>query len=194
MRRHFSRPSFVLCLLFTFVLTGVAQAQGLAPNARASLQPNGTRVIRVPMNVDCSRVPNTAEAHGILAAHNLCGYGKRSGGVSPDNSVTGPCGTLSLSVFDSGGGYMQWKGEITSSLGPFVSASYSGSWANITLGTNGPVGRSYGGFTTDWVDVFPILTGPGSVYARINTATDTLAYGLQCTNGSPVDDSTTVSS
>lgn len=84
------------------------------------------------------------------------------------------------------------EGRVTSSLGPFVFASYGGSWDNFNGGF-GPVGRSFGpGLTSDWLDIFPILTGPGHVVGQINWAQDTLFWGATCRNVAVVGASTTV--
>ena len=100
--------------------------------------------------------------------------------------------SLEPDVDNAGQGHLQWKGEITSSLGPFVSAAYSGTWANTTLQRNGPVNRSFFGLTSDWLDIFSILTGPGFVIGRINFAMDALWWGGTCTNTSVVDSSAQV--
>ncbi len=127
----------------------------------------------------------------MLRDNGLCGYSK-GGGITPDTTVIGNCGSLSLNVFNSGGGWMQWKAEITSSLGPFVFASYGGSWDNWQGGF-GPVGRSYGpGLTSDWLDIFGILTGPGHVVGQITWAQDTLWWGGTCRNTAVVGASTNV--
>lgn len=75
---------------------------------------------------------------------------------------------------------MQWKGEVTSSLGPFVAAGCAGSWLNNDTGRSASVNRSYWGLTSDWLDIFPVLTGPGHVYATITSAWDQLWWGARC--------------
>lgn len=175
-----------LATMFALAVTMLAPVGTALASAAPSGQP--VAVHTIPLSVDCSRVPDTAQAHAILSSRNLCGFGKAGGGVSPDNAVSGNCGTLSLYVYNSGNGYLQWKAEITSSAGPFISASYSGSWANTTNGGNGPVNRSYSGWTSDWLDIFPIYTGAGQVFGRINSATDTLWWGGLCSGAGQVDD------
>lgn len=137
----------------------------------------------VPLNVDCSSVPNTSRAHAILAQHHLCGYGKSSVITVPTTRVCGNCGCLSLALYNSGGGYVQWRGEITSSLGAMVNAFYSGSILNNDTHQGGPVNRNSGViFTSDWLDIFPIYTRPGHVYGKITYAQDLLWWGATCTN------------
>lgn len=141
-------------------------------------------VVSVPLTVDCASAPQTSEAIQFMSRYKLCGYGdtRAAAGVTPETIVYGNCGTLSLYTYNSGGGWMQWKGEITSSLGPFVAAGYTGDWRNNDTSRQGGVSRSYVGLTSDWLDIFPILTGPGHVYSKITYAWDRLFWGLLCTN------------
>jgi hypothetical protein len=178
------------------LLVGVIAAMIAMPIVAApALAESGTTpssaTISVALTLDCSSVPNTPEARKVLRDNGLCGFSK-GGGITPYTTVIGNCGSLSLNVFNSGGGWMQWKAEITSSLGPFVFASYGGSWDNWQGGF-GPVGRSYGpGLTSDWLDIFGILTGPGHVVGQINWAQDTLFWGGTCRNTAVVGASTNV--
>lgn len=153
--------------------------------------PEGQLVATIPMVVDCSNLPTGKRAEALLRKNHLCGFGPTDG-ITPENSVAGPCGTLSLYVYNAGDGNLQWKAEITSSLGPFTTAAYSGTWANTTLIQSGLVNRSFSGLTTDWLDIFPILTGYGNVIGRINVAVDRTFWGLICYNVAPVDSTTYV--
>jgi len=147
----------------------------------------------IPLHADCTHVPNTKVAHEQLATYHLCGYGASVGVITPDSTVTGDCGSLSLNVFDSKNGILQWKAEIYSIAGPFVSASYSGDWLNRDNGRSADVVRSTGvTFTDDWLDIFPISTGPGWVWAKITAAQSTLWYGVICYNNGPVASGATV--
>jgi len=113
---------------------------------------------------------------------------------TPYTTVAGNCGTLSLSVFNAHYGWLQWMAEITSSLGPFVVASYGGSVDNSSGGF-AAVGRSYGpGLTSDWLDIFPIYTGAGYVVGQINWAQDTLWWGGTCYSVAVVGSGTYVTS
>jgi hypothetical protein len=178
---------FMVCLVAAVIALSVVAVPALADTA-----PTPTSVtVQVALELDCSSVPNTPEARKVLRENRLCSYSK-GGGITPYTTVFGNCGSLSLNVFNSGGGWMQWKAEITSSLGPFVFASYGGSWDNWQGGF-GPVGRSYGpGLTSDWLDIFGILTGRGHVVGQINWAQDTLWWGGTCRNVAVVGASTNV--
>lgn len=135
--------------------------------------------ITIGLNADCSSVPNTPQAHAILTQHHLCGYGKSG----PDTIVYGNCGSLSIYLYDHGGGYLQWRGEITSSLGPFVNAQYNGDLDNDTTGQFGSVSRNSGVvFTSDWLDIFPRYTPHSQMYGDIYFAKDLLWWGLTCTS------------
>ncbi|MBF6605703.1 MAG: hypothetical protein IVW53_09010 [Chloroflexi bacterium] len=178
----------VICLVAASIALPIVAAPAFAKTS-----PTPTSVtITVALELDCSSVPNTPDARKALKDNGLCGFSKKGGGITPYTTVSGTCGTLSLLLFDAGGGWMQWKAEITSSLGPFVFASYGGSWNNW-WGGFGPVGRSYGpGLTSDWLDIFGILTAPGYVTGQINWAQDTLWWGGTCRNDAVVGASTNV--
>jgi len=155
----------------------------LVPGASAAPAPRPVVVINIAMTLDCSSVPTTKQAIEYMTAHQLCGYGLSVGdgsGVNPNTIVYGSCGSLSVYTFNLGSGNMQWKGEITSSLGPFVAAGYSGSWLNNTRGNGGGVGRSFVGLTSDWLDIFAIYTRSGTVYSVISSAWDRLFWGGLC--------------
>lgn len=133
-------------------LNGSIQAQ-TAPNLH---EPILIEQHIVPMQLDCSTVPQTDVAKQMLEERSLCGYSNgqatSTAGYSTDATVTGNCGTLSLNLFSSGNGIMQWQAIITSSQGPFASAGYNGDWENISnpRGGSGLVNRSTGVTFTSW--------------------------------------------
>lgn len=198
---------FSISVAIALVLSGALMGSFgtvLAASRSSASQPV---VMMVGMNVDCSRVPNTAQAHLILTQHHLCGYGTSSQQtvktVTP-NAVSAPlavrrivcgnCGCLILNLFNSGGGWLQWNGEITSSLGWMVYAQYSGYWVK-TSGTMGSLSFTNGSgpiFTTDWLKPYPYYTRPGGVFGQINSAYSVLFYGLVCTSVDAVWNVTTV--
>ncbi len=149
--------------------------------------------IDVPLDLDCSSVPNTPEAQAILTQHNLCGYGRIGGNVTPNaqrNEVRGTCGTLSLYLNNARSGNVGWKARITSSLGFMVNASYSGELMNNDTGLVTSVSRSSGPIlTADWnPERFTRYIGPGTVYGKIYFAKSTLIWGASCTNNDVVYD------
>lgn len=158
----------------------------LVPGASASESADPVVSISIEMEYNCSDVPDTPLAKGQMARYNLCGYGKghaHSGDISTETHVVnGPCGSLTLNLFNAGLGIMHWQAIITSTLGPMTSASYSGSWNNMMAG-NGFVSRSSGIiFTAVWQSDVPIVTGSGLVTGQINAAVSTIWWGLVCTN------------
>ncbi len=140
----------------------------------------------VSMDVDCSNVPDTPEAKMALQRLGLCGFGRGEAEITPSvvrERVCGTCGCLILKLFNSRSGWMHWHAEITSSIGPMVYASYSGSWSNLDTNGSGPVSGNSGIILTGhWSDDKPILTGAGFVYGKIDVATSVTAYGLTCRN------------
>lgn len=154
------------------------------------------------MQLDCASVPNTAQAQAILQQYHLCQYSgsqttSTADGVIPSiakGRVCGSCGCLILNLYNSKGGYLQWNGEITSTLGAMISASYSGSWLNLNTNGSLPVNRSKAPmFTTDWLDIVAQYTKAGTIYGRIDTANDLLFWGATCTNADSVYNYVTVS-
>jgi hypothetical protein len=139
----------------------------------------------VSMVLDCSSVPDTKEARAATRRYHICADGP--GGVAPMSEVSSNCGNLSLFVSNNFGGALQWRGRITSKLGPFTWATYGGNWSNLTNGRSGPVSRTYGGFTSDWLDVLSINTGPGSAFGSISAAAVRLWWGAYCISTIPVD-------
>jgi len=209
LHKHTLRASVILLVLPVVALPILILGLfGAAVTAHAASEDKASRLIatvEVGMNVDCSRVPNTVQAHQVLAQHGLCGYGINSqqaaktvtsGAITPDSVrriVCGNCGCLILDLFNSGGGYLHWKGQITSNLGAMVNAFYSGYWLNTSRGNSGGVNRNSGPiFTTDWVDNVPYYTRSGGVYGEIDSATSILFYGLVCQNADAVWNVTTV--
>lgn len=140
--------------------------------------------VEVALTFECSEVPDTPEARGQLARYKLCGFGGQGndGGEIglASHVVTGSCGSLTLDLFDSGGGVMQWQIIITSSLGPMINAVYGGFWNNFT-GGEGFVFRDSGIiFTSEWQSNVPVFTAPGVVAAEAGEAESTLWWGLIC--------------
>jgi hypothetical protein len=106
--------------------------------------------------------------------------------VTPNAREDGDCGSFILDLFDQGAGYMQWKGEITSTQGPFTQASYSG-YYDPPLGAEVSVWRPmWVGLTSDWVNTFINYTGSGTVYGGVTAAVDILWWGGVCTLGNPL--------
>lgn len=179
---------FMACLVAAVIALPIMAVPALADTAPTPT----SATIQVALELDCSSVPNTPEARQVLRDNGLCGFSKKAGRITPYTTVNGNCGSISLNLFNSGGGWMQWKGEITSTLGPFIYAAYGGSWDNWEGGF-GPVGRFFGpGLTSDWLDIFGILTGQGHVVGQINWAQDTLLWGGICRSRAVVGASTNV--
>jgi hypothetical protein len=172
----------------------VVMSLAVAPAAVAASPNNLNKgsapaTVTVPMQLDCSSIPATAQAKAALRLYRAClGWG----GVTTAGTVVSNCGSLSLSVANGGAGTLQWRGRITSTLGPFMNASYAGSWANITNNRRGAVSRSTFGFSSDWSDIFPINTGAGSAFGIIGAAAVQLWWGPWCISTIPVDSHTIV--
>jgi hypothetical protein len=163
-------------------VTVAAPASASAPDSTKGSPPVAAGV---SMLLDCSTVPDTGAAKAAVRRYHVCGGG--SSDITPMGTVSNNCGDLSLTLANRGGGLMQWTGRITSRLGPFSSASYTGQWSNTTSMRQGPVNRSRFWFTSDWVDSFAIGSGPGSVFGVITWASFQLWWGPFCISTLPVD-------
>lgn len=141
-------------------------------------------VIQIPMDPDCSQIPDTEEAQAMLAERGLCGYDKSEKEIGPQATTCGTCGCLTLQLYnDPQPGWMQWQTTITSSQGAVVSASFTGNWQNFATGGGGPVSRSSGPILTNsWQADVPILTGAGYVRGEIlaGAAQSLTWWGLVC--------------
>ena len=173
------------------VLVGTALAETAhAKDPEGHPLSSGATVATVPLTVDCSQVPNTTEALNELKRRNLCGLGSPNGSVSPQGTVVGNCGSLTLNLFDHGSGFLHWQAIITSSLGPMVSASYSGEVTNLFTGWGSFVSQGKSPmFSTRWENDIAIRTGSGVIFGEIFSAKSVLAWGLVCTSRSIVTDS-----
>lgn len=171
-------------LTFVLIITSFLAPQfGGSALANESKTVNSIQTVTIPLTADCSNVPNTPQAKRELAKYNLCGYGhNKAGGVTPQGTVYGSCGSLSINVFNSNSGNMLWKAEMNSTVGWMAFASYAGDWQNGTTRSSGTVARSTGPNTGNWTDTFNIYTGAGYVAAKISTAQFTTLYGLVCYN------------
>jgi hypothetical protein len=145
--------------------------------------------VSVPMHLDCSSVPATAQATAASRGFRACGG---AGIAKATGTNTSNCGSLSLTVANAGNGFMQWRGQITSRLGPFMSASYGGTWSNLANGRQAVVTRSTFGFSSVWSDIFPANSGAGPVFGMITAAAFQLWWGAWCTSSIPVNSFTNV--
>ena len=171
---YLTRYLFAILLSVSFLAAATSPA--LAATTTAPLAK-----YTAPLDLNCATVPDTKEAREALKKYNLCGYGEDDGEVTPNTTVGGSCGTLSLYIYNSGGGYLQWKAEVTSSLGKMVAVRYSGYWEKLDVGPYGPINRDSGYiFTSDWLDIFPIYTGAGTIHGQIDYASSSLVWGGVC--------------
>lgn len=175
----------------------VSLSVSAGPPVAVAAPPNATVPayrVTIPLSVDCSVLPSGRLARELLRAHAVCGFGQAAAGaISAQSSATGNCGSVSLTVGNAGAGYLQWRAEITSSMGPFVFASYSGAWRNLSRRTAGTLSRNFLGFTSDWVDSFRPYTRSGWISARMWNVGLITFWGLTCTNAQTVEDEAYVS-
>lgn len=138
-------------------------------------------VITVPLQVNCSSVPHTIEAVEALKRLHACGNAPRKKSISPNDTVYGNCGTLSLFITNEGGGDLLWHVIVTSVGFPITSASYVGNFTNWSQGW-GPwyVSNAIAGYNSYvWSDYQTLWSGVGNVQATVS-ATDTLWFGIVC--------------
>ena len=109
-------------------------------------------------------------------------------GVAMD-TVYGNCGSLTLNLYNSGGGFLHWQTIITSTNGPLFSASYNGAAHNLDTGGGHYVSDSDSWiFSTSWQSDKAVYTGPGVIFGEILSASSTTINGTQCVAaGYPTD-------
>ena len=184
-------PVVGVVILALTVFLGTVYADDASDADQAPNEPVDTIV--VSLTVDCSLTPDTPEIRRELADRNLCEYGNGTVDgdeeVEPYGTVFGNCGSLTLNLFNSGGGFLHWQTIITSSQGPMFSASYSGNAHNLHTGGGHYVSGSDSWiFSSYWQDDQAVYTGPGVIWGIITSARSTLVWGGVCTAaGTPTD-------
>jgi hypothetical protein len=177
------RHSFRFLVIFSLAALALATNFSVnQPGAAAQSAPALVASTTVPMNLDCSATPNTQKEHELLSRYGLCGYGS---GVSRDSQVCGNCGCLSINLYSDGSDYALSVVTISTTIGPILQANYSASWYNYTIYSSGGYGDSTGPTGSAWTSSKKLGTGPGSVVAVVNTATDWTFLGPCTNNGQP---------
>ena len=186
-RKYMLVAVFASTLAFLLLINPHSSASaGADPASQDSLP---VTQIEVPLQPDCSRVPDTDLAREMLEKYNLCGYGGGKEDIAPDATVSGDCGSLTLELWnDPTPEWMHWQAIITSSKGAMVSASYTGNYHNYDTGGGHSVVGNAVPFSSYWQEDKPLWTGPGYVRGEITYAESTTIWGLVCYNvGVPVE-------
>lgn len=180
MARRWIRGSFSL-----FVLGCLLLGSAPSPTLAQSEDDGG---VTVPMTMDCDAMwSGTAEQQ--KAAAEYCG--DTEGGVSPQNTVVGDCGTSTLWVFNEGSGHAGIYASANSTRGWIVQISWSIGWANVTRGNSGSFANTNYPFSSTWSTDRHPYTNTGYVQGWLNGTVNT-ALGVVCAIGGPWD-SVTVS-
>jgi hypothetical protein len=143
------------------------------------------------MNVNCQHLPKSSKTIAILKAHNICfKNGKYSPVPNDSDTVTGDCGSITLTAYGVGGGTFQYEVNITSYwyLGPITWVTHTLTWwGTPTIGTitRGP----FNAFTYSWNDsgqIYSGSSGSGKAVVTVPYAADRVLNGTQCQSAYPV--------
>jgi hypothetical protein len=139
-----------------------------------------------PMTLNCSNL--TPRATQYARSQHLCGLS--SGGVVPDNTQTGNCGSNSLHMISAGGGKVKFLETAQSTLGNMVYVYHHVNWNNWSLGTSGSVGAGTGWNSSFWSNSDYASTNSGYITAS-QTGWVLLWWGATC-DFIPTSDSITM--
>ncbi len=175
----------VVIVLSMAMLIGTANA-GDSVEEPSEASSNNTPTVTAPLTLDCSSVPDTDAARKWLTLHNLCGYGS---GTSERGTVVGNCGSLTLTLFNDFNQGVQWRMDMTSTLGPMIGGSFTGFTRNLDTGGYHSVSKYKPVmFTTHWTYYTHVPTGSGIILGEITSAISFLLWGATCTASSfPTD-------
>ena len=174
------------------LLVVVAGGTGTAHAAPRSVDVSHViEVARFGMTYNCASAPNTPTAKAALKKYHLCGYSASAPaakGPTPETTIVGDCGDLSLYMFNLYNGSVEFAITITSTEGPLTYASYSGTWYNYDTGGGGNLGATGVGWFDPYTNNEVHHTNHGYVFGILTYAFDTPIFGGYCTNnGDPWD-------
>ena len=145
------------------------------------------------MTVDCQQTLATAKGRATAKRLHLCG--QSTGGVQPNNTVYGACGSTTLTLSDGGAGEVNFYEDAISNSGTIDYVAYNVGWTNFTTGVGGNASGTGSSPSTYWYHNDHIYTGHGYISASMSGQA-TLSNGLQCVfgdaNGNLASDSITV--
>ncbi|GCE17635.1 hypothetical protein [Dictyobacter kobayashii] len=170
----------VLLLLAAMLVNLLFVASTLSASAHAS--PHDAVVSQtVPLKLDCVHLSVAARKYAMN--HGFC----TTNGTTPNNTVSGDCGTSSLSLQSLGRGNAAFNESANSSLGIIVHVDYTVSWQNQTRNTFNSFSGSPATFTASWSNRDTRFTNTGTVYAYVADLTVLLVWGGTCSGLQPWD-------
>jgi hypothetical protein len=126
------------------------------------------------MTLNCATL--TSKEHGYAVSHGYCKAS--SGGISPDDVVTGNCGSSEIDVYDEGGGFGDVVYGFNSTLGIVIYRSLyvsgTGGLANPSWNDDGPMGA------TGYYAGNDVFFGVGNAAVTMSGSVQ-LAWGPSCT-------------
>lgn len=174
------RKITLLSAILAFAVVAVMCASTFAEAAT----PKHSITVHVGLSVNCNKLPTSGQALKVLADRHICGLGVKNSKVHQGSSISGNCGTLSLNLYDDGGGVMLTQVVVTSYwyLGPIYKFIWSGAWWNNDTQSGGAMGDVvFGTGYTRTSDTY-YYTDYGSVVGSLTYAEDQTIFGITCTN------------
>lgn len=161
--------------LGVFLVSGDARAQEPPDDPLGELVATAT----VDMVADCSnRGVGASALRSIFSGRDPC---RGAGGGMAKSTVYGDCGSLTLNLYDDGGGWLQYQVIITSTMGPLFSAAYGGVAHNLhTGGGHYASGSDSFIFSSSWQDDEPPYTGRGVIFGETLWAESATITGQSC--------------
>ncbi len=173
----------VLCglalTLTSFSLVGTARAQEGATQGTAPMQGE--------LRLNCTQM--TAKARQYATEHKLCPP-KAPGGVQPNNTVYGSCGSSTLFINQGyATGIARTDEAVASTLGGIVYVSFQINWTNWSTASSGSYSDGVGTWGTTWTRSDYFNTGTGYVTASMGGYV-VLVWGGTCDIYNPSDGTT----
>ena len=140
-----------------------------------------TSNIVVDLAIDCTKTMQSPSARLYALQHGICvDTIVMPDSVSPDTTVTGSCGSATLTMSAAGGGTVNFYQQVTSYLGPMTYLSDTVSWQNISRGNTGSFSNTQHGLSTTWVKNNFEYTGPGTITGTMINLNVRLVWGAWC--------------
>lgn len=111
----------------------------------------------------------------------------RARGITPDNTVSGPCGTATMSAQNNGMGEATFVNSAHSTLGAIDTFDLTDSWLNHNTNDNNTVSKSGVGNGSNFLQPLRTYTGSGIVSVVMSYLRVILYDGTVCTGLDPSD-------
>jgi len=178
MRTHYIR-SLASVVALSVSIVGI----GGTAHAQSKLGDTAPSTVTMPLTLSCANLSPRAQSY--VRQHHLCGTTSANSTIVPYTTVSGNCGTATLSARKWGTGVAEFDSQVNSTQGNMIYVSYSIGWGNATTGAGSSIGVGGTTFSQNWTHMDTAGTGAGAVTGRLNGLVATLWYGGQCYGVTP---------